>query len=1080
MSLCTDSLPLNITLSVGNVSFHLATATGRNAHCDDELRSPSIPVSSPQLRASPRTAAQRRRYQSRSRKQGVNFENDENAVHPKDADTQLPILTVRRGQARKQNPSPGRLQSNFPLKRNNDSPPESPMRHYILGRVRAMKEKIEIQERRQSSPMYGEGIRFNDALSGSSAPAYPQTNTQCSGYCVDLYSFTGTLNISSNVINCSNVSSSEFSKRSVRRYDLQSPRKRIAEKKESLVTLTKRPKTKNFTWIASNDSEVETGIDNSKSMSKQNQAHGGNGIPVTPSKNFDFHNAASDSDNDQIEGDIESGIAHSPRKSVRFSFGVPDGQSLLHGSQRSLHDVNSSARKLTLSAPQDLHPSTNIRKNVIQSTSRAVPKEKTRISFSSPPKLLHYARQTSTALARSSRNAMKQIGLSGGDSYDVLGSDPALNTNDSLSSFSQVVDGVVGFGYNETVSTELHCACASLDLARIYKALQNCDASDAMASDGQGKYPIHLFAENHDLITEHPAECEEVVGLFVELMGPDKIVQALYPSSGWGPFVGIIGRWVDQLHHEIVNQQIGLPAADSPPSVIASGANESRPRKKFAQLPLFRTSDKNERVISSTFMRDRDKAFFLPYSVAMNDYVKWSIRVLSSLIDVHPLQTREAILTNMTSTVPLFLKCLFLLNDSDVLNSLAEMSLVKHVIIDKRSINVWLIAMLTSTTREIKMRAVSYLKLLSRLTLSDLAATSQYRERYSDLEIERFARLRKECFDALYSMPGIFPAVLGLGGNGIESLSTTRVMRYITDRTIRKEKQFFRLICDFFYGIFLLIGYRMQVEFVFSYSHRDGPPGYRDNNYWSMSTYAIAFYFLVKDLMSLFSLYLTSTKLAKRYCTSVFNIIDMSAVLILVVMSGSPTRDDSISMSDGWASSLVIVLLWLKVLGAFKVLNQSFALFLYAVWEVVKEIKWFIVFLCAVTIMFSDAARAAVAVTGNCDKETDASSDFCSDGFWTISRMYSVLVGDVSLDYFQSSSLMLVVFIFFSFFCIIILLNILIAIIIDSYERTKERSREIFGRAQVEYAAALVARNQFIRVSVKRSRNSSAIFRNRS
>jgi hypothetical protein len=156
----------------------------------------------------------------------------------------------------------------------------------------------------------------------------------------------------------------------------------------------------------------------------------------------------------------------------------------------------------------------------------------------------------------------------------------------------------------------------------------------------------------------------------------------------------------------------------------------------------------------------------------------------------------------------------------------------------------------------------------------------------------------------------------------------------------------------------------MQVEFVFSYSHRDGPPEYRDYNYWSISTYAIAFYFLVKDLMSLLSLYLTSTKLAKRYCTSVFNIIDMSAVLILVVMSGSPTRDDSISMSDGWASSLVIVLLWLKVLGAFKVLNQSFALFLYAVWEVVKEIKWFIVFLCAVTIMFSDAARAAVAVTG--------------------------------------------------------------------------------------------------------------------
>jgi hypothetical protein len=80
--------------------------------------------------------------------------------------------------------------------------------------------------------------------------------------------------------------------------------------------------------------------------------------------------------------------------------------------------------------------------------------------------------------------------------------------------------------------------------------------------------------------------------------------------------------------------------------------------------------------------------------------------------------------------------------------------------------------------------------------------------------------------------------------------------------------------------------------------------------------------------------------------------------------------------------------------------------------------------------------------------------------------MYSILVGDVDLDYFGSSDLMMAVFFFFSLFCIIILLNILIAIIIDSYESTKERSREIFGRAQVEYAAALVARNQFIRVSI--------------
>lgn len=170
-----------------------------------------------------------------------------------------------------------------------------------------------------------------------------------------------------------------------------------------------------------------------------------------------------------------------------------------------------------------------------------------------------------------------------------------------------------------------------------------------------------------------------------------------------------------------------------------------------------------------------------------------------------------------------------------------------------------------------------------------------------------------------------------------------------------------RLICDFFFGVLLLLGFRVQVEFVFTENHRDGPSGgYREHNYWTISTWALAFYFLVKDLLSLLSLYMTSTNLAKRYITSVFNMIDVAAVLILVV-EGGPMSDDSISMSDGWAASLVTILLWLKLMGAFKILNQSFALFLYAVWEVIKEIKWFIVFLFMVAVMFSDAARAAVA-----------------------------------------------------------------------------------------------------------------------
>lgn len=97
------------------------------------------------------------------------------------------------------------------------------------------------------------------------------------------------------------------------------------------------------------------------------------------------------------------------------------------------------------------------------------------------------------------------------------------------------------------------------------------------------------------------------------------------------------------------------------------------------------------------------------------------------------------------------------------------------------------------------------------MTLHDLAATSLNPNRYCDAEIERFKHLREDTFNAIHKMDGIVPAILELGSSMVENISTTHVLMYITDRTIRKKKVFFVLICDFFYAIFLLMGYRLNV-----------------------------------------------------------------------------------------------------------------------------------------------------------------------------------------------------------------------------------------------------------------------------
>jgi len=432
------------------------------------------------------------------------------------------------------------------------------------------------------------------------------------------------------------------------------------------------------------------------------------------------------------------------------------------------------------------------------------------------------------------------------------------------------------------------------------------------------------------------------------------------------------------------------------------------------------------------------------------------------LINEHPDETRESILTNIAS-VPLFLKCVFLINDADEMTRLLNTSLVKNVVIDKRSINVWLIAMLIGK-RDIKMRAVNFFKMLSRLTILDVASSSQSRDRYSDHEIERFVRLKRDAFTAIYTMPGIFPAILALGGHQLEQLSTTRVMRYITDKAIRKDRVFIVLMFDFFASVFLLIGYRLSIEFVLNYEDENGPLEYRDRNFLTISTNGIAGYLLLKEIMTVISLYLTSRTLGKRYFKAPFNLIDIASVALLLGSSNS-FHSDSHDI-EGFVASFTMVLLWLRLMGAFKILNSSFSLFLYAVVEVVKEIRWFLFFLIAATFMFSDAARTVVVARGDCvnmEDDPEIMGEFCSDRLIAINVvMYAVLVGDVALDYFQSSGAMIAVFIFFTFFCIIILLNILIAIIISSYEKSRQRANELFGRARVEYAAHLRAREQFL------------------
>jgi hypothetical protein len=458
-----------------------------------------------------------------------------------------------------------------------------------------------------------------------------------------------------------------------------------------------------------------------------------------------------------------------------------------------------------------------------------------------------------------------------------------------------------------------------------------------------------------------------------------------------------------------------IPTTPASPETTSSQQQQTPPRGRspIRNVPyrsLFSTLFVNESS-SSTTTTKAAMLRYLPASVTISDHEIFAIRILSRFIDNYPDKTREAILTNITS-VPLFLKSLLLIDDIEMMTELTNTTLVKHVVMDKRSINSWLCAMLTDDTDDVKNRAAIFIKLLSKLTFQDLASSSQSPNRYSEHEIERFATMRKDTFNAIYCWPGFVPAVLDLGDKTIENLSSTRLMRYITDRCILKETSFFYLALDFFLSMFILMGYRLNIELLL----KDNPISNIDDVeqmtmsiystekvYIYYSTSGVAIYFLLKEFMTLLSLFLTSTKLAKRYCLSVFNIINVASVVMLIgtgsALLGDPTFFDNLGIS----ASVTMILLWLKLMGAFRILNSAFSLFIYAVYEVMKEVKWFLIFLFLITFMFSDAVRAVAAARGQCHADTisDGIDPLwqCSDKlFFVIATMYSVIVGDVEVS----------------------------------------------------------------------------------
>ena len=221
-------------------------------------------------------------------------------------------------------------------------------------------------------------------------------------------------------------------------------------------------------------------------------------------------------------------------------------------------------------------------------------------------------------------------------------------------------------------------------------------------------------------------------------------------------------------------------------------------------------------------------------------------------------------------------------------------------------------------------------------------------------------------------------------------------------------------------------------------------------------TMILASYFFLREIAQVRGLYLLGQ--GGNWLKDPFNFLDVAASLGTILLL---VNYFNIGPGDAYnhQASAVSLCCWMKTLGLVKAVNQSLATFVLMITSVINDIRAFMIVLVAVMFMFGHAFYLELAQLKN---EEGGGLDFHDGGDpnpfgtmpMTIMSTYTMLLGDFDLDAYPSLYTKLL-FVVFMFIVVIILLNILIAIVSDSYDNAMVKSTELFWKSRLELVAEI-------------------------
>jgi hypothetical protein len=156
--------------------------------------------------------------------------------------------------------------------------------------------------------------------------------------------------------------------------------------------------------------------------------------------------------------------------------------------------------------------------------------------------------------------------------------------------------------------------------------------------------------------------------------------------------------------------------------------------------------------------------------------------------------------------------------------------------------------------------------------------------------------------------------------------------------------------------------------------------------------------------------------------------------------------------------------------------------FILALFEILNGIRYFAVVLFVIILMFGDMLHISLSTKDNgdfchlnADNLSGPADDFCSPKTNnSYLRVYALLLGNFDLDDYRESEGMTILFVMFTLLGVVILLNVLIAVIGDTYREATIASRRRFGRTRITFVAQHEALEGFLRPGMDATERTNA------